>query len=133
MTREELDWKQYELIALTVRAGIETAIKTNVLYYAVTGAMLSFYLSRSNPAPNLRFALLLPVLMGLMGGGLFLTSARTMWRGDDEAEVLARRLGFTTWPSTMPLRAALIGSAILMFLVAVGLSVLIMCPRVVGS
>jgi hypothetical protein len=115
------------------RLRIETVIKTHVLYYAITGAMLSFYLSRPNQAPNLRFALLLPVLMGFMGGALFLTSARTMWRGDDEAEVLARKLGFTTWPSTMPLRAALIGSAMLRFLVAVGLSVSIVCPRVVGS
>jgi len=85
------------------------------------------------PAPSLRFALLLPALMGLMAGWLFLTSARTMWRGDKEAETLAKKLGFTTWPSTMALRAALYASAILLFWVTLGLIGLIIFPGVAGS
>jgi len=73
VTREELDWKQYDMMALTIRWGIELLLKANVFYYAVTGAILSFYLSRPAPQPStLKFALVVPALLALVLAVIFL-------------------------------------------------------------
>jgi hypothetical protein len=43
MTPEESDWKQYDMMATTVRSSRDLVLKANIFYYAVTGAILSFY------------------------------------------------------------------------------------------
>jgi hypothetical protein len=61
---EASDLKHYEVLAETVRHSMELLLKANVFYYAVTGAILSFYFSRPEPvAPTLRFVLAFPMFM----------------------------------------------------------------------
>ena len=122
MTREELDWKQYDMMALTIRWGIELLLKANVFYYAVTGAILSFYLSRPAPQPStLKFALVVPALLALVLAVIFLLSASTMWKAETQIQTIAGNLKLTAWPDTVGLKWALIGSAVLLLLVALAL------------
>src|SRR5205823_3878322 len=62
----ELKWRQYELLVNFTEHGLELALKASVFYFAVTGAMLSFYASQPDPTKLvLRLSLLLPLAMGV--------------------------------------------------------------------
>ena len=55
-TRDDL-WKQYQLHVDLYKHYLELSLKLNAFSYAVTGAILSFYLSRQQPVGGaLRFA-----------------------------------------------------------------------------
>jgi hypothetical protein len=73
ITRDDL-WKQYEISVDLYKHYLKLAIEINVLYYAVTGALLSYYFAHKADGP-IRFALVLPLLMSVMLGGLFIYGA----------------------------------------------------------
>jgi hypothetical protein len=122
VTPDESDWKQYDMLATTIRSSLDLVLKANIFYYAVTGAILSFYFSRPEPVPrNLRFVLVFPVLMALVLAGLFGRAASTMWRGEEQLRDIATRLKLTAYPDTVGLRHALLGSSVLLLAIAVAL------------
>jgi hypothetical protein len=119
---EDRDWKQYDMLAATVRSGMELLLKANIFYYAVTGAILSFYFSRPAPVPwALRLALVLPTVMALALAALFLKAALSMRLGERDLRAIADRLGLVSYPNATALRDALIVSAVLLLIVAAGL------------
>ena len=62
----DLKWRQYELLVNFTKHGLELALKASVFYFAVTGAMRSFYASQPDPTKLvLRMSLLLPLVMGV--------------------------------------------------------------------
>ncbi|MFL6212083.1 MAG: hypothetical protein ACJ74W_24770 [Pyrinomonadaceae bacterium] len=67
---EELLWKQYELHTDLYKHYLELILKFNAFYYAVTGAIISFYFTKSD-IPLIKYALLFPILMSVVFGVLF--------------------------------------------------------------
>ena len=53
---------------------INTALQVNAFYYAITGAVLGFYLNK--PDGRAVYFLLLPIFIGAVLGGIFLYAAR---------------------------------------------------------
>lgn len=131
---EEGDWNQYKILSETVWRGTELVLKANVLYYAVTGGILSFYFSRPVPVPHaLRFSLVFPALMGIALAVIFARAASTMWRHDAEIAQLSARLQLSAYPDASALRAALIASSLLFVVTAAVLIILLLSADAVDG
>jgi hypothetical protein len=68
----ELKWNDFKQNVELHRSYLELAIKLNMFYHAITGAILSFYFA--NPDTP-RYALALPLLLSIALAMLFLWSA----------------------------------------------------------
>jgi hypothetical protein len=68
MNKAEILWKQYELHISTYKFYLDMLIKLMTMYFAVSGAMLSFYFTK-NEILSAKLALYLPWLMSV---GLFI-------------------------------------------------------------
>jgi len=60
-------WKQYDQHIATYKFHLEMLIKLMTMFFAVTGAMVSFYFTKTE-IPTAKFSLYLPLIMSL---GLF--------------------------------------------------------------
>jgi hypothetical protein len=123
-TREDV-WRQISLHTDLYKHYLELVLKFTAFYFVLTGAIVSFYLSRSNPGV-LRFSLLLPIFLGcalalicVWGGFLNLNTRRYFVEAN-------RSLGFTTWPEVSVLSAALWLCALVFSLVSAAL-VIVLC------
>src|SRR5712692_6012226 len=104
LDEEDRQWRQYELLTGVTKHGLELLVKANIFYYAVTGAILSFFVSRSDPTKlSLRLLLVLPLIMGICFLTICTLHALTVWKPKHEVERLARALGYATWldPGTL--------------------------------
>lgn len=63
--QKEILFKQYQLLIDAYKYYLEIVLKFIIFHYAVTGAILSFYLSRQN-AGIMRFALVFPIFMSVV-------------------------------------------------------------------
>lgn len=111
-------WKQYQLHVDLYKHYLELALKFNMFYYAVTGAILSFYFSKSDVS-LIKYSLLFPIVMSV-GFGLF------FFYGASLVEVVRRdifairdALGLYSAPEVRILAVLLRLSAILFSFVAV--------------
>jgi hypothetical protein len=68
--RAELLWREYQLSIDLYKFYFDIVIKSVIGYYAVTGGILSFYFTRSQPSVA-RWALLLPCLVSFALAWLF--------------------------------------------------------------
>jgi hypothetical protein len=68
MEHTEKLWKQYEQHINTYKFYLEVLVKIMTMYFAVTGAMLSFYFTKTD-VPTAKLALYLPLIMS---AGLFI-------------------------------------------------------------
>ncbi len=66
----ELLWRQYALHVDLYKFYIEATIKVNAFHYAITGAILSFYFTRTDISLA-RWSLVLPLVLSLGLAGLF--------------------------------------------------------------
>ena len=76
MDDRELLWRQYQLNVDLYKGYLDLIVKINVFYYAITGAILSFYFANQNDLTKL--SLLLPLLMSVTLGVFFIVGAS--WR-----------------------------------------------------
>lgn len=67
MEHSEKLWKQYEQHIATYKFYLEIIVKIMTMFFAVSGAMLSFYFTKSD-IPTAKLALYLPLIMSV---GLF--------------------------------------------------------------
>ena len=74
---KDLLWKQYELHVDLYKHYLELILKFNVFYYAATGAILSFYFSKTDVSV-IKFSLLFPVMMSTAFGIVFLYGANAL-------------------------------------------------------
>lgn len=72
-------------------AYMDIAFKANVFFYVVTGSILGFYLANSSK-PYIKIALLLPMLLGAVLGGIFLYGSRLWWKARKDIEDLENAL-----------------------------------------
>ena len=71
---EDYRWKEFEMRVEAHRYYLNIALQTNVFFYAIAGVVLGFYLNRT-AYEYLVFALLLPILIAAVLGGIFLHAA----------------------------------------------------------
>lgn len=70
----EAMWKEYELHIELYKYYLDLGLKANLFFYFITGGILGIYLN--NPASRLmKFSLLLPILISLAFGGVFIHGA----------------------------------------------------------
>ena len=127
MDDRELLWKQYSLNIDLYRGYLELVVKMNVFYYAVTGAILSYYFTHSTE-PLVKWSLLLPLFMSVAIGTFFLIGARLARVTRYETFQIRDALGLLAAPEIGVLIILLIMFAVLMFLVAGGL-VWVLCVK----
>jgi hypothetical protein len=65
-------WKQYAVFVDLFKFYLDTALKTNIWFYSLTGAILTYYFKNAED-PLLKNSLVLPMVLGLGFGimGLF--------------------------------------------------------------
>lgn len=114
---EDLLWKQYALHVDLYKHYLEQIQKFSVFYYAVTGAIISFYFTRSD-LPIVKYALLLPILMSLVFGVLFGFGAFLLQITRKEVSTIIVKLNLDTYPEINVLAAFLVLSGLLMLTVA---------------
>ena len=115
---KDILWKQYELQVELYKKYLELVLKFNIFYYAATGALISYYFSKSDIA-LMKYALLLPVLMSLGFAALFFYGAWAQAVSREEIFNLRDALGLETAPETRVLQVLLCISAFLMLVVGI--------------
>lgn len=73
----EILWGQYKQNIDLYKFYMELIVKFNVFYYAVTGAIVSFYFANQS-IENIKYSLLLPILMSIAFAGFFIYGAILM-------------------------------------------------------
>jgi hypothetical protein len=92
-------WREYALHCDLYKFHLESTIKLLVLMFAVTGAMLGYYINLQ-PTNDLRKFLLVPACaMNLIVGFGFLMAARGVPARKREVISIAKRLGFQSPPN----------------------------------
>lgn len=115
---KELLWKQYQLNVDLYKHYLDLVVKFNLFYYAVTGAILSFYFSKPE-IPMLKYSLLFPILLSVGFGGFFFYGARLVGVVRRELFQIRDILGFYAAPEFKVLSVLLQLSACLFFFVAI--------------
>jgi hypothetical protein len=120
ITRDDL-WKQYEISVDLYKHYLKLAVEINAFYYAITGAILSYYFAHK-AEESIRFALILPLLMSVFLALLFIYGA--ILNREMRAEVFRVRdaLGLKAAPEFAVLGWFLTIFAILKIMVAAGLA-----------
>ena len=77
MEANEILWGQYKQNVELYKFYMELIVKFNVFYYAVTGAIVSFFFANQS-IPNIKYSLLLPLIMSLGFLGFFIYGAILM-------------------------------------------------------
>jgi hypothetical protein len=131
----EILWKQYELQVGLYKEYLNLLLKFNVFYYAATGALISYYFSKSG-MPWMKYSLAFPILMSGGFAYLFFYSASQTHVVRHELFEIRDKLGLSTAPEYKVLTVYLYLSAILMLFVGVGLLALmlfVVVPPSVGT
>jgi hypothetical protein len=77
LSERELLWRQYNLHVDLYKFYLDIALKLNAFFYLVTGGILTFYFANSNE-PLIRYSLLLPIILSVAFGGVFIYSSILM-------------------------------------------------------
>jgi hypothetical protein len=119
MDDRELLWRQYQLNVDLYKEYLDLVVRMNVFYYAVTGAILSFYFAHQNDLTKL--SLLLPLLMSVALGIFFVIGAWLARVPREETFKIRDALGLMAAPELGVLILLLWIFAVSMFVVAGGL------------
>lgn len=126
MDDRELLWKQYQLNVDLYRSYLELVLKVNLFYYAITGAIVSFYFTHAGD-PLVRFALVLPLVMSTAFSGFFIYGAILARHTRAEIFKIRDALHLQTAPEVQVLIVFLWIFAIIFALVALALFWLVLC------
>lgn len=128
-SKRELLWREYALHCDLYKFHLESTIKLLVLMFAVTGAMLGYYINLP-PTNDLRKFLLVPACaMNLIVGFAFLMAARGVPARQREVISIAKRLGFQSPPNLTLLQLFLFLSCSVNCLTAAALVYLIVFKK----
>lgn len=97
MDKTELKWNDFKQSVELHRAYLDLAIKLNMFYYAITGAILSFYFTHREIA-TAKYALGLPILWSIGLSVLFLWSAVLANNLRSHIRATASELGLKAYP-----------------------------------
>ena len=97
MEQKEIDWKDYEISIELHKSYLDFALKLNLFYYAITGAILSFHFSKESPTVSL-IGLLLPTMLSILLGLFFLYGAKLAWTLRSNIIMRAEKLNLMVYP-----------------------------------
>ena len=118
MDKKELLWKQYAQNVDLFKFYMKLILELNVFYYAVTGAIFSFYFSHSDIV-NVKYALMLPFITSLAFAAFFIYGANLMGYIRQEVFDIRDELGLMVAPDVGVLSVLLRIFASLFLMVAV--------------
>ena len=95
--QKELLWDKYKHEIETFRAYLDFIIKLNASYYAITGAILSFYFLNFKSSPELKWSLLLPIIMSFALAVFCYKGAGMAKISQADFEDIAEQLGFRVY------------------------------------
>ena len=124
MDKNELLWRQYSQNIELYKFYMELAIKFNVFYYAVTGAIISFFFKNSSVA-ELKYALIFPIVISIAFAIFFVYGARLMVLIKKDVFAVRDALGLLVAPDVGVLSVLLRIFAGVFIVVAFGCSYLI--------
>jgi len=125
LSNQEMLWRQYNLQIELYKYYLDLAIKANSFFYLITGGILSFYFANAS-FPLIKYSLLLPVLMSVAFGGIFLYGSFLVGVVRSEIFTLRDQLGFDTAPDIYPLIISLRVFGVVFLIVALSIAVLIL-------
>ena len=125
VSRDDL-WKQYEINVDLYKHYLKLAIEMNVFYYAITGAIVSYYFAHRVEQPAIRFALGLPMLMSVFLAVFFIYGCIMNRFSRQEMFRIRDALGLCVAPEFAVLSWLLGIFAVLMGLVAISLGALLL-------
>ena len=124
-TRAEL-LRQYEINMDLYKHYLKLTIELNVFYFAITGALVSYYFVHQNE-PLVQWSLVLPLVMSILFAALFIYGGIQQRILRQEVFRIRDALSFQVVPDLLVLSVLLYIFSTLMLIVAVALGVLIAC------
>jgi hypothetical protein len=125
MDEKELLWKKYEHDVLLHRDYLNLVLKINIFYYAVTGAIISFYFVQQDE-PLIKFSLLLPFAMSVALAVFFYKAAKAADISHSNIETIAGQIGFEVFSAVGTVLAFLLRIFLLLMIVsALGILILL--------
>jgi hypothetical protein len=122
---KELKWEEYKLHIKLYKSYFDLGLRANVLFYLLTGGILTFYFSNCNNKEYIKYSLLLPILAGVILGITFCIGAKSWMRIRREAiNVLRDDLGIKQPPDVKFLNWFLLISGIIFLLVGISMGLL---------
>ncbi|MEA2118029.1 hypothetical protein [Halovibrio sp. HP20-50] len=121
MEQSEIDWRQYQQHIDTYKFYLEIVVKIIGLYFAVSGAMLSFYFANTE-SEHAKLALYLPWLIGVGLAIFFSIGAWLSIVTRDDIFELREKLGLQVAPETGVLALLLVIFSIVLIACVAGIS-----------
>lgn len=121
MDQSEINWRQYQLHIDTYKFYLEIVVKIIGLYFAVSGAMLSFYFANTE-SDHAKLALYLPWLIGIGLAIFFSIGAWLSIVTRDDIFELSEELGLRVAPETGVLALLLVIFSVVLIACVVGIS-----------
>lgn len=118
-------WKQYDVHVDLYKHYLKLVIEMNVFYYAITGAIVSYYFAHRIEEPEIRFSLMLPIAMSAFLAFFFLYGIIKNHESRKEMYRIGAALKLKVVPEFGVLSGLLGIFAILMISVAIGLGALL--------
>ena len=102
LTTRDILWRQYELQVGLYKFYLDLVVKITVFYYAVSGAILTYYFEHAGNG-LIRYALLLPFLFSIAISGLFFYGGSLLRVTREELFSIRDKLGLETAPEVQVL------------------------------
>ncbi len=120
------NWARYQHEVDLHRSYLDLVIKINAFYYAVTGAIVSFYFLHIDKEPLLKFSLILPLIMTIALAVFYFRAANAADISQKNIELLTKNLDFEVGSVVAAVLAFLLRVFFWLFLIsAVGLFILL--------
>lgn len=119
----ELLWNQYALHIDLYKFYLSTAVKITIFYYAITGAILSYYFASGYDGIS-QYALLLPFLFSAAIGVIFITGAVLNKYTRNDIISISHQLGLRVIPEVKILTIFLYSWGAIIFLTGIGILLL---------
>jgi len=129
MEQSEIDWRQYQQHIDTYKFYLELVVKIIGLYFAVCGAMLSFYFANTE-SEHAKLALYLPWLIGVGLAVFFSIGAWLSSITRDDIFELREKLGLHVAPETGVLALFLVIFSVILIACVAGISYILWCAPI---
>jgi len=117
-SEREILWRQYNLYIELFKFYLTLALKANIFYYVLTGAILTYYFANSEKE-LIKHSLLLPGILGIIMGGMFMYGAFLIKILKREVHHIKKELNLKTPPDFNVLFVFLIIFGIMIIIVGV--------------
>jgi hypothetical protein len=111
--KKQENWNRYALHIDLYKFYFDLIIKINIFYYGITGAILSFYLSKEANNTQLEYILFLPIIFGLSIIALCIFGDRSLLYSKADIANLAHDMEFNIVVDTSALNYIMRASAVI--------------------